>query len=59
MAPTPNRARSLSIAKSESVRRASEKKRFNALVQQIALAAMYNKLPAHLKSPSKKNKGKK
>jgi hypothetical protein len=55
MAPTPNRTRSLSIAKSESIRRASEKKRFNALVQQIALAAMYNKLPAHLK----KNKGKK
>ena len=59
MAPTPNRARSLNIAKSESIRRASEKKRFNALVQQIALAAMYNALPAHLKSPAKKNKGKK
>ena len=59
MTATPNRTRSLSIAKSESVRRASEKKRINALVQQIALAAMYNKLPAHLKSPAKKNKGKK
>ena len=59
MAPTPNRARSLSIAKSESIRRASEKKRFNALIQQILLASMHNKLPAHLKSPSKKNKGKK
>jgi hypothetical protein len=59
MTATPNRTRSLSIAKSESVRRASEKKRFDALVQQIALAAMYNALPAHLKSPAKKNKGKK
>ena len=58
MTATPNRVRSLSIAKSESARRAAEKKRFNALVQQIALAAMYNKLPAHLKSP-KKNKHKK
>ena len=58
MTATPNRARSLSIAKSESTRRATERKRFNALVQQIALAAMYNALPAHLKSP-KKNKGKK
>ena len=54
MTATPNRTRSLSIAKSESVRRASEKKRFDALVQQIALAAMYNALPAHLKSPAKK-----
>jgi len=59
MAPTPNRVRSLSIAKSESARRAMERRRFNALVQQIALAAMYNALPAHLKSPAKKNKGKK
>ena len=58
MAPTPNRARSLNIAKSESARRATERRRFNALVQQIALAAMYNALPAHLKSP-KKNKHKK
>ena len=55
----PNRTRSLSIAKSESARRATETKRVEALVQQIALAAMYNALPAHLKSPSKKNKGKK
>jgi hypothetical protein len=54
MAPTPNRARSLTIAKSESARRAAEKKRFNALVQQIALAAMYNKLPAHLKKNNRK-----
>ena len=59
MPSTPNRTRSLNIGKSASARRASEKKRFNALVQQIALAAMYNKLPAHLKSPVKKNKGKK
>jgi len=55
----PNRTRSLAIAKSESARRATEKRRFNALVQQIALAAMYNKLPAHLKSPAKKNKHRK
>jgi hypothetical protein len=54
MPSTPNRTRSLNIGKSVSVRRASEKKRINALVAQIALAAMYNKLPAHLKSPSKK-----
>ena len=56
MPSTPNRTRSLNIGKSAAARRASEKKRFNALVQQIALAAMYNKLPAHLK---KKNKHKK
>ena len=54
MTATQNRTRSLNIGKSVSVRRASEKKRINALVAQIALAAMYNKLPAHLKSPSKK-----
>ena len=54
MAPTPNRARSLSIAKSESIRRASEKKRFNALIQQILLASMHNKLPAHLKKNNRK-----
>ena len=59
MPSTPNRTRSLNIGKSVSVRRASEKKRINALVAQIALAAMYNKLPAHLKSPAKKNKGSK
>jgi hypothetical protein len=58
MTATPNRTRSLSIAKSESIRRATEKKRYIALVNQVLLAAMHNALPAHLKSP-KKNKGKK
>ena len=55
MEPTPNRARSLSIGKSAANARRLKKKRFDALVQQIALAAMHNKLPVHLK----KNKGKK
>jgi hypothetical protein len=55
MPSTPNRAKSLSVAKEAANRRARERSRFNALVTQIALASMYNKLPAHLK----KNKGKK
>jgi len=58
MPSTPNRVRSLALAKATANARRLGKKRFNALVQQIALAAMYNALPAHLKSP-KKNKHKK
>ena len=54
MPSTPNRTRSLNIGKSASARRASEKKRFNALVQQILLASMHNKLPAHLKKNNRK-----
>jgi len=57
MPSTPNRARSLSIAKSATNSRRLSKKRLGAILNQIALAAMYNKLPAHLKSP-KKNKNK-
>ena len=58
MPSTPNRVRSLSIAKSTANARRLEKKRYVALVNQVLLAAMHNALPAHLKSP-KKNKGKK
>jgi len=58
MPSTPNRARSLSIAKNAANTRRLEKKRYVALVNQVLLAAMHNALPAHLKSP-KKNKHKK
>jgi hypothetical protein len=57
MPSTPNRTRSLSIAKSASNARRLTKKRLNSILNQIILASMYNKLPAHLKSP-KKNKSK-
>jgi len=59
MPSTPNRARSLALAKSTANARRIEKKRYIALVNQVLLAAMHNALPAHLKSPSKKNKHKK
>jgi hypothetical protein len=57
MPSTPNRTRALSIAKSASNARRLSKKRLNAILNQIVVASMYNKLPAHLKSP-KKNKNK-
>ena len=56
---TPNRNRSLSLARNAANKRRIEKKRYIALVNQVLLAAMHNALPAHLKSPSKKNKHKK
>jgi len=52
------RSRSLAVAHAAAKKRAASKKRYLALRNQIALAAMYNALPAHLKSP-KKNKSKK
>ena len=55
---SPSKKRSLSLARQAANRRALTRKRVNALVTQIALAAMHNSLPKHLKSP-KKNKGKK
>jgi len=58
MPSTPNRARSLALAKATANARRLEKKRYMALVNQVLLAAMHNALPAHLKSP-KKNKHKK
>lgn len=58
MPSTPNRARSLALARNAANTRRLEKKRLTALVNQVILAAMYNKLPAHLKSP-KKNKHRK
>lgn len=59
MPSTPNRVRSLSLARNAANMRRLEKKRYVALVNQVLLAAMHNALPAHLKSPSKKNKHKK
>jgi hypothetical protein len=58
MRRTPNRIRSLSLARNAANKRRIEKKRYVALVNQVLLAAMHNALPAHLKSP-KKNKHKK
>ena len=58
MPSTPNRVRSLALARNAANMRRLEKKRYVALVNQVLLAAMHNALPAHLKSP-KKNKGKK
>jgi len=59
MPSTPNRVRSLALARNAANARRLEKKRYVALVNQVLLAAMHNALPAHLKSPSKKNKHKK
>ena len=59
MPSSPNRVRFLALAKATANARRLGKKRLIALVNQVLLAAMHNALPAHLKSPSKKNKGKK
>ena len=59
MPSTPNRTRSLSIAKSAANTRRLQKTRLQSLIERIAVNINKNKLPAHLKSPSKKNKGKK
>jgi hypothetical protein len=49
---------SLNIARQSAKNRRLSKKRLMALMNQIAVAAMYNALPAHLRSP-KKNKSSK
>jgi len=54
MPSTPNRQKTLSIQKAAANVRRLEKKRFDALLERIALEAMYNKLPKHLKSPKKR-----
>ena len=46
---------SLNIAHKSAKNRRLTKKRFMALMNHIAVAAAYNALPAHLRSP-KKNK---
>jgi hypothetical protein len=55
---TSPRSRSLAVAHAAAKKRALSKKRHLALRNQIALAAMYNALPAHLKVPKKNNRRK-